>query len=64
MNGLIQRPDETDMGWQLRLSNIIYAQERLISVLRQENRLLREQRESFDLSADSSVVSMFHRRQV
>lgn len=60
---LTQLPHETDAMWQLRLSNMFYAMERLISVLRQENMLLRENhRAEFDLTADTLPALL--RRQV
>lgn len=52
MKGLAKRIDETDLLWQLRLSNIIVAQERLILTQRQTINLLMEGRTEFDLSAD------------
>ena len=61
MKDLSQRPDETDLMWQLRLSNMFYAMERVIATQRQTIDLLMDNRTEFDLSADS--VPMFHKRQ-
>ena len=58
MKDLTQRPAETDLMWQLRLSNYVIAQDRLISVLRQENRLLRDRNVNFELSADAEPCAL------
>lgn len=62
MRHLTRLPFESDLEWQLRISNIVIAQEKLIATQRQEIDLLRgSHRASFDLSAD---IPSFFKRQI